>query len=204
MRFFVSESFTFSFFFWRLFIFHKLLLWKSGFWSKWWLTVFRFLVSLICGIYQLRYLLFPRQMPDFWKERSVLFAWSGPQFPHLRAWFRRRQCMVAFGTAAGCPLISGVVSLHFSTTIWETSSNSTFCSSCLILAFRKDFLFFVSFCIIMFIWLFWCWWCGCVTLLLSVVGVSLVFPWRGWWHFYIFVVVFALSKCFLMFCIDWI
>ena len=114
MRFFVSESFTFSFFFWRLFIFHKLLLWKSGFWSKWWLTVFRFLVSLICGIYQLRYLLFPRKMPDFWKERSALFAWSGPQFLHLQAWFRRRQCMVAFGTAGGFPLISGVVSLCFS------------------------------------------------------------------------------------------
>ena len=92
----------------------------------------------------------------------------------------------------------------FFTTIWEISSNSTFCSRCLILAFRKDFLLFVSFCRIMFIWLFWCWWCGCVTLLLSVVGVSLVIPWKVWWHFYIFVVVFALLKCFLMFCIDWI
>ena len=154
---------------------------------------FCFLISLICRIYQFCYLLFPRQIPHFWQKRSAPFSWSGSQFFHPHAWFRRRQCMLNVGTSGGSPLLSGVVSLY--ATIRKLSSNSTPWCSYLILAPSRDIFFFFWFGRIMFIWCFWCWWCCCVTLLLSVVGVRLVFLWWGWWYFYIFL----FCSCFCSF-----
>ena len=102
------------------------------FWSEWFVTAFQFLVSLICDIYP--------QIPDIWQERSERTYLICPSVSlsaglitsmtmHTRCWYCWRSS-IFFSSSE----------FVFLTTIGEVSSNSTFCSSCLILVSSRDVL----------------------------------------------------------------
>ena len=137
---------------------------------------------------------FPHQKTDFEQERSALFPWSGPQFPHPHLDLVDAIACLLVGTIVRSSTSFSSSEFVFLATIRELSSKSTFCSSCLVLASSRDILF----CSFNLAVSFWCWWCCCVTLLLFLVGVRLLFLWRGWWHFYVFVFwLFSFFEVFL-------
>ena len=118
-----------------------------------------------------KYVLGGMSKPRFSTRTFHTFSLIWSSFSPSPAWFRRRRCMLVFGTVGGHPLHFQVLSLYFLGTIRELSSKQTFFSSCLVLASSRDILF----CLFNSVVSFWCWWCCCVTLLLFIVGVSLVF-----------------------------
>ena len=135
-------------------------------------------VCLICGIYQFCYLLFPGQIQGFWQEHFTVVV-------HFFFW---------------------VVSLY----LLQLLENfpATWLSSLAVwfLLPVETFFFFIWFSLFDLVescLLFGVFDDECNS---AVVGVSSVFLRWGWWHFYTFlyIVVFVLLKCFLMFCIDWI
>ena len=141
------------------------------------------------------WLLFQFCLPNLWHLSVLLstLSWSNPRF--LTRTFH-----------SGCPLFFWVVSLY----LLQLLENfpATWLSSLVVwfLLPVETFFFFIWFSLFDLVescLLFGVFDDECNS---AVVGVSSVFLRRGWWHFYTFlyIVVFVLLKCFLMFCIDWI
>ena len=95
----------------------------------------------------------------------------------------------------------------FFVTIRELSSNLTFCSNCLILAFSRGILFFsfnsVESCLYLMFLILMVLLCDCCFYLLLEFFFLFAFSLKRLVAFlyFCFVVVFVLLKCFLMFCI---
>ena len=92
-------------------------------------------------------------------------------------------------------------------TIRELSSNLTFCSNCLILAFSRGILFFsfnsVESCLYLMFLILMVLLCDCCFYLLLEFFFLFAFSLKRLVAFlyFCFVVVFVFLKCFLMFCI---
>ena len=116
------------------------------------------------------YTLYSGRIEDFWQKYSPFFLWSGPQLLHSQVWFCRQWCMLTIGTVEGCPFFSRVVSLNF---LWLLRNFPTIRISAL------DGVV---------VWLYF--------RLLRWFGFSLKMLVK---FLYFCVVLFVISRCFLMF-----